>query len=143
MTLLVQLVLDEGEGAELIGLLAKALARHELGLLDVRMQPGEPAPMRASKPAPKLAHAPNKRAYQLRGRRGHPATGGGRFAALRPHLEKGPLHLADIRQIFRQHKPPFATNGLSSAVAAWIKYGLIEKVGTGRYKLKGAHEHET
>jgi hypothetical protein len=141
MTLRLILTVDEGDAAELVALLAKALGRGELGIMDFRLEAaGRPGGHEAPFVAPKkLAHAKVAKPYK-RGRKSNP-TGGGRFAVLKPHFEKGPMHLADIRQVFRNARPPFATNGLSSAVSAWIKYGLIEKAGQGRtglYKLKGA-----
>jgi hypothetical protein len=40
----------------------------------------------------------------------------------------------EIRDIFRRFN--YAPNGLSSAITAWVQFGLIEKIGPGQYQLK-------
>jgi hypothetical protein len=93
----------------------------------------------AIRPAPRIAkpQAQVRKPY-TRTRRGDPPTGGGRFAAIKPALELGPLTLPEIRAILI--KAGFAANGLSSAITAWRGFGLIEKIEYGRYQLKAKAE---
>jgi hypothetical protein len=97
-----------------------------------------PAPMSKLVKASIAIQAPKVRKPYTRTRRGDPPTGGARFAVLQPAFAKGPLRLTEIREIFRNYN--FATNGLSSAIAAWVQYGLIEKIGPGQYRLKAKVE---
>jgi hypothetical protein len=135
MSLRLILTVDEGEAAELVALLAKALGRGELGIMDFRLEAfdvhGRATPYAA--PA-KLAHAPAKKGAP-RGRALKP-TGGGRLKALLPALEKGPLTFKQMTALVQQ--AGFAGTGLGSAIAHWVRWGFIEKVGVGLYRLKKA-----
>jgi hypothetical protein len=109
----------------MFGLMAKLLPIEDLNVEEIRERPHAPI-AKLAKPQPQIA----KRG---RGRRRN-ATGGSRFAAIRPVLMNGPVHLSVLRQAFKDNN--FSHNGLSSAITAWVGFGLIEKVGPGTYQLK-------
>lgn len=113
----------------LFGLIAKFLPVENLAVEEVIER--KPAPI------PRIANAALKKQKPYpRTPRNRPATGGERFAGVRPLFGHGPVRLSDIRQAFRDQG--FSANGLSSAVTQWLKGGLIERVGDepGLYTLK-------
>jgi hypothetical protein len=115
----------------MFSLMAKVLPIEDLNVEELIEAPHAPTP-KLPKPQAKV------RKPYTRTARGDPPTGGARFAVLQPAFAKGPLRLSEIREIFRNYN--FATNGLSSAITAWVQYGLIEKIGPGQYQLKAKAE---
>jgi hypothetical protein len=137
MTLLITLTIDEGDGAELIGLLAKALGRHELGIIDFKLQAIKPAgPIFA--PDPRNPQRISAKPGLTPTGRPRKATGGERFKVLRLSLADGPMSFSQMRAALV--KAGFASTGLGSAITQWVKFGLIERTGHGEYRLKKADD---
>jgi hypothetical protein len=149
MTLRLVLTVDESESAELIGLLAKALGKGELGIIEFKLdavhedrRPTRPVALPKPVVKPKKPHALKGKPRPDRlgvAAPGSPSLGGARFQAVQEALkDRAEFRFRDVRAVLNQNG--FAWTGVGGALRQWTNWKLVEKIGPGIYRLLPSQE---